>query len=102
MRRTLYCVYPPRFEGATRRSAPPFSPVVDDDDDGYCQVDKTGKVRGKIRITHIELRRWADFSDAVAKKIGAPLEEIGRMAAFANSRAIRPDEEMRVTYFELL
>jgi uncharacterized protein YhfF len=65
-------------------------------------VDKTGKDRGKIRITHIEVRRWDQFNEKLAAMIGASLDDIARMTAFANSRDIGPDEEMRVTYFELV
>ena len=65
-------------------------------------VDKEGKLWGKIRITKIEVRRWDDFDDAVARRLGTTLEELQKMTAFANSRQIAPDEDMRITYFELV
>lgn len=65
-------------------------------------VDKTGKTRGSIRITRVELRRWNEFDEDLAAKIGSDLNEVRRMAAFANSRPIGQEEEMRVTHFELL
>ncbi|MFH1723512.1 MAG: ASCH domain-containing protein [Elusimicrobiota bacterium] len=64
-------------------------------------VDKTGKTRGMIRITGSEVRRLGDFDEGTATRLGMTLEEIRANAAVANSREVRSDEEMRITYFEL-
>lgn len=86
----------------TASTCPAYDPVEARTGETLRLVDKAGKLRGRIRISRIELLRWDQFDEALAAKIGSSLEEIARMAQFANSRAILPDEEMRVTHFELI
>lgn len=86
----------------TATAAPAYDPEEGKEGELLNLVDKGGKVRGTLRITRVELRPFSTFDDALAAKLGAPLEEIRKMTSFANSRPLGPEEEMRVTYFELV
>jgi len=88
--------------GKTATTCPSYDPIEAEVGETLKLVDKTGKTRGIIRITGREHRRWSEFDETVAGKLGLPLEELRDAAAKANSRQMRADEEMRVTYFELL
>lgn len=65
-------------------------------------MDKTGKTRGLLVVTGTELRRFADFDQALADREGTTLKELQDSLQFANGREITPDEEMRIIYFELI
>ena len=66
-------------------------------------VDKAGKPLGRIRITRVELRPYGSFDQELAQALGGKdVDEVRKMLSFANSRELGPEEEMRVTYFELL
>ncbi|MBI3551443.1 MAG: ASCH domain-containing protein [Elusimicrobia bacterium] len=65
-------------------------------------TDKHGKVRANLVVTNIELRPFGSFDDKLAAREGTTLEELKRSTSFANGREIRPEEEMRVIYFELV
>lgn len=64
--------------------------------------DMEGRPRGLLLATAVELRSFASFDDALAAAEGATLEELRSGTAFANGRAIPPDETMRVIRFRLL
>ena len=86
----------------TATAAPAYDPEEGSEDELLSLVDKSGKKRGTLRITRVELRPFSAFDEALAAKLGAPLSDIKAMTSFANSRPIGPEEEMRVTYFELV
>ncbi|TBR21592.1 ASCH domain-containing protein [bacterium] len=86
----------------TATAAPSYDPEEGAEGELLALVDKGGKRRGTLRITRVELRRFSDFDEPLAARLGAPLADIKAMTSFANSRPIGPDEEMRVTYFELV
>lgn len=65
-------------------------------------LDKHSRPRGVLLVKSIELRRFAQFDDSVARAVGLPLHELKEATHFANGREISPDEEMRVVYFEVL
>jgi len=86
----------------TATAAPSYDPEEGAEGELLSLVDKGGKVRGTLRIVKVELRPFSGFDEALAAKLGAPLADIKAMTPFANSRPIGPDEEMRVTHFELV
>lgn len=86
----------------TATASPSYDPEEGKPGELMVLVDKAGKRHGTVRITHVELRPFAEFDDALAARLGATLADIKARSAFANSRPIRPDEEMRITYFELV
>ncbi len=65
-------------------------------------TDKHGKSRGQIVVTGVEIRPFSAFDEALAAREGTTLAELVESMKFANGREIRPDEEMRVVYFELV
>ncbi len=65
-------------------------------------TDKNGKVRASLLIRKIELRPWGAFDEALAARQGMTLAECVDNMNFANGRALRPDEEMRIVHFELV
>lgn len=88
-----------------RKSAsacPAYDPVEAREGETLRLVDKEGRTRGLVRVTRIETVRWGDFDEDLARKLGMTLEEARRTTAFANSRELRPDEEMRITHFALV
>lgn len=65
-------------------------------------TDKHGKTRAHLVVNRIELRPFGSFDEDLAKREGTTLEELRKSIAFANGREMRPEEEMRVIYFELI
>lgn len=65
-------------------------------------VDKHNKVRGTLLVTRVENRALKNVDEALAAAIGTPLAELLESLSFANGRELKLDEELRVTYFELL
>lgn len=65
-------------------------------------TDKNGKVRGALIVTGIEFRTYDSFDEELARREATTLAELKESLKFANGREIRPDEEMRVIYFELV
>lgn len=65
-------------------------------------VDKTGKARAVIRITGVEFLSWRDLDQSHAARLGLSLEEIREHLPRYIAREIRPDEELRLTCFELV
>lgn len=65
-------------------------------------VDKHGRVYGTVLITRIDIRPYGGFDEAVAAELGHTLEEIRELMRFANGRQPGADEDMRVTYFEIV
>lgn len=86
----------------TATAAPSYDPEEGKPGDLLALVDKTGKRHATLRVTVVELRLFADFDEALAAKLGAALSDIRAMTSFANSRPIGPEEEMRVTHFEVV
>src|ERR1041385_6535253 len=65
-------------------------------------TDKHGKVRAHLFVNGIEVRTFGSFDEKLALRDGSTLEDLKKSVAFANGRELRPEEEMRVVYFELL
>ncbi|MBI4425480.1 MAG: ASCH domain-containing protein [Elusimicrobia bacterium] len=65
-------------------------------------VDKHGNVRGQLLVTRIESRRLDDVDEALASQVGSTIEDLREALSFANGRAMKPEEELRVTHFQLL
>lgn len=65
-------------------------------------ADKHGRLRGTLVILKIEIRAFGKIDEAVANECGHALEKFKELARFANARELKPDEEMRITYFKLL
>jgi len=86
----------------TATACPSYDPEEGKEGESLALIDKSGTRRGTIKITKVELRRWEDFDEEVANRLGMTLEEVRSATAFANSREMRPEEEMRITYFELV
>ncbi len=86
----------------TATAAPSYDPEDGKVGEVLPLADKGGKVYGVVRITSVEYRPFGEFDEALAAKLGAPLEQIRSLTSFANSRPIRPEEEMRITHFELV
>jgi uncharacterized protein YhfF len=63
--------------------------------------DKHNQQRGTLRVTRIELRRFAQFDDNMARAVGLPLSELREATHFANGREVAPEEQMRVVHFEV-
>jgi len=64
-------------------------------------VDKAGKVYGIIVVNRIEKLLWGAVTEPLAQACGHTLKDLQEMSRFANARDLKPDEEMRVTHFEL-
>lgn len=80
-----------------------------DPDDAELQVgdtlrltDKFGLPRGTLIVTRAEVRAFKDFDDDLARRAGTTLHELKSNLQFANSRNIKPEEEMRIIHFEIL
>lgn len=88
----------------TATSCPSYDP--DDADlkvgDKLELTDKHGRVRGILVVTHVELRSFGSFDEALAAKEGTTLQELVEATKFANGRELRADEEMRVIHFQLV
>lgn len=65
-------------------------------------TDKRNQVRGMLLVTLIETRALGSIDEAVAKCIGANLDDLRQALAFANGRELKLDEELRITHFRLL
>ena len=65
-------------------------------------VDKQGAVRGRLEVTRVEFRLYGTFDEELAAKEGVTLSELREKMSFANGRAIRADEDMRIVHFRLL
>lgn len=65
-------------------------------------VDKHGTARASLVVTLVEIRPFGSFDEALASAEGVTLDELREKMNFANGRAIRPDEEMRVVHFRLV
>lgn len=64
-------------------------------------TDKHGRARAALTVTRVELRPFSSFDEALAAAEGTTLAELVENARFANGRALRPDEEMRVVHFQV-
>ena len=87
----------------TATSCPAYDPEDADlkADDELQLLDKHGTVRGQLIVTLVEVRPFGSFDEALAVKEGVSLPELKEKMSFANGRAIRDDEEMRVVHFRL-
>lgn len=87
----------------TATSCPAYDPEDADlkPEDELQLLDKHGSVRGQLIVTLVEIRPFGSFDDALAEKEGVSLPELREKMSFANGRAIRDDEEMRVVHFRL-
>ena len=65
-------------------------------------ADKHGRVYGTVLITRIDIRPYGSFDEATARELGHTLDEMRELMRFANGRQPGSDEDMRVTYFELV
>ncbi|MCX5789526.1 MAG: hypothetical protein NTX64_13635 [Elusimicrobia bacterium] len=65
-------------------------------------VDKHNTVRGTLLVTLIENRALKDVDEPLAEAIGTTLPELLEQLSFANGRALKLDEELRITHFRLL
>lgn len=64
-------------------------------------TDKHGRARAVLFVKQIELRTFGSFDEALARAEGTTLAQLIEHTRFANGRELRPEEEMRVTYFGL-
>ena len=64
-------------------------------------VDKHNKPRGTLLVTLIENVALKDVDDSLASQIGTSLQELLQALSFANGREMKPEEELRITYFQL-
>ena len=87
----------------TATSCPAYDPEDADlqPGDDLQLVDKHGAERGRLVVTEVEVRPFSSFDEALAEREGVTLAELREKLGFANGRAIRPDEEMRVVHFRL-
>jgi len=46
------------------------------------------------------VRTFGSFDEKLAHREGSTLEDLKKSVAFANGRELKPEEEMRVVYFE--
>lgn len=65
-------------------------------------TDKHGRARAQLVVTRVERRLFSSFDEPLAAATGLTLPELLEGTRFANGRPLRPDEEMRVTYFKLV
>ena len=65
-------------------------------------VDKHNSVRGTLLVTRIENRALRDVDEALAARIGTSLPALIESLSFANGRAMKLEEELRVTHFKLV
>ena len=65
-------------------------------------TDKHGQPRGTLVVTEIELRSFGKFDEPLAAREGTSLAELVDSTKFANGREMRPDEEMRIIYFQVV
>lgn len=66
-------------------------------------VDKKGRVHGSVVIVDIQLRKVSTLDEMIAKHCGHEnLAAMLEAARFANARELRPDEDMRVTFFRFV
>lgn len=88
----------------TACTAPAYDPVDADLKAGeeVLLTDKAGNARGLLRITAVEVRPFGSLDEEVARREGLTLAELKDKLNYANSREFAPDEEMRVTTFELV
>jgi uncharacterized protein YhfF len=87
----------------TATSCPDYDPENADlkADDELQLLDKHGTVRGHMIVTHVEVRAFGLFDEALAEKEGVSLFDLKEKLNFAHGRPIRDDEEMRVVHFRL-
>lgn len=87
----------------TATSCPAYDPEDADLRAGdYLELtDKHGRARALLVVTQVELRTFGSFDEALAQAEGTALAELLEHTRFANGRELRPDEEMRVVYFQL-
>ena len=64
--------------------------------------DKHNKLRGVLVVKAVESRTYGTFDEALAAREGSTLAELREHIKFANGRELRPDEDMRVVYFEVV
>lgn len=86
----------------TASACPVYDPQEAEVGEILSLVDKDGKARGKVRITRIEFRKYSEIDETLAARLGQTLEDMRKMAKFANSRPIGEDEQVRITHFELV
>ena len=87
----------------TATSCPAYDPEDADlqPGDDLQLLDKHGTERGRLVVTLVEVRPFSSFDEELAGREGVTLAELREKLGFANGRAIRPDEEMRVVHFRL-
>lgn len=87
----------------TATSCPDYDPENADlkADDELQLLDKHGTVRGQMIVTHVEVRTFGSFDEALAEKEGVSLPDLKEKLNFAHGRRIRDDEDMRVVHFRL-
>ena len=88
----------------TASVCPAYDPVDADVKEGQevLLIDKNGGTRGVLRITRVEHRPFAELDETIADCDGLSLADLKDKLHYANSRNIRPEEEMRIVYFELI
>lgn len=64
-------------------------------------TDMNGKVRGRLRVTRVQLKRWGDFDETLARQEGTTLARLRAGMRTANG-SLPPSEPMRVIHFRLL
>lgn len=65
-------------------------------------VDKAGSQRAVIRITNVEFLAWEDLTKEHATKLDLTFDQIRAYFEKYLARRCRPDEEVRVTSFEVV
>lgn len=65
-------------------------------------TDKRGNARAILRVLGMETRLLSEFDEAIAARDGMTLAELLQKLRVANSRELQFDEEMRITFFELV
>ncbi len=86
----------------TASACPVYDPQEAEVGDIASLVDKEGKARGTVRITRVEYRKYSEIDEPLAAQLGQTLEDMRKIAKFANSRPIGEDEQVRITHFELV
>jgi len=88
----------------TATICPDYDPVDSDlkAGDALDLQDKHGKSRGSLVVLCVEKRRLDQVDDALAAAVGLPLVDLRESLRFANGRELRPDEELRVTFFRFV
>ena len=86
----------------TATLGPAYDPHESKVGERFRLVDKAGRQRAVIRITNVEFLAWEDLSQEHADRLDLTFDQIRTYFEKYLARQFRPDEEIRITSFEVV